>query len=497
MSIGHGALRLGIRGNPLPRTGRALGQLPVVRVQIVEKSVVPLRRLVGPSSFQPTGDRVAALASSVAVVPTEALLLEGSTLGFRTDVVRRGRTMSLADRVAADDERNRFLVVHRHATERLSNVPGGRQRIRVAARPLRVHIDQTHLHGAERTSPLPGPAVALISEPSVLRAPENLLGLPDILSSEAEAKCLEPHRFIGTVAGEDDQIGPRDLAAVLLLDRPEQPARLVQARVVGPTVEGGEALSAAAATAPAIGDAVRTSGMPTHSDEEPTVVAVVGRPPVLRRRHQLEDVPLQRVDVEGLELFRVVEVLAHRVGPARVMVENLQVGLIRPPVPIRLGPSRLRSRGGKYWAFAFAATVRHVGPSFILFSDWSTPDRGLVQRCVVLVTGVSECGEATLSEQPPNKQPETGIVILYHGCHKNECRTIRSGDLGMNEYSILRYSSGCGERTGDATGQRLPVIEGLGRAQARGGGVITVRPGHNVYTLPGELQCMARHPTTS
>jgi hypothetical protein len=45
-----------------------------------------------------------------------------------------------------------------------------------------------------------------------------------------------------------------------------------------------------------------------------------------------------------------------------------------------------------------------------------------------------------------------------------------------------------------ARGQRLPVIEGLGRAQARGGGVITVRPGHSVYTLPGELQCLARHP---
>jgi hypothetical protein len=66
---------------------------------------------------------------------------------------------------------------------------------------------------------------------------------------------------------------------------------------------------------------------------------------------------------------------------------------------------------------------------------------------VVPVTGVSDRGEAALSEQPPDKQPETGIVILYHGCHKNECRTIRSGDLGMNQDSILRYSSGCGERT--------------------------------------------------
>src|SRR5215218_7014574 len=356
MSIGHGALGLGIRGNPLPGTGRALGELPVVLVQIVEESVVPLRRLVGPGALQTAGSRVCALAGAVETLPAKTLLLDRGGFGLRADVFGGGRAMGFADRVAADDERNRLLVVHRHATERLSNVAGGRQRIRVAARPLRVHIDQTHLHGAERTSPLPGPAVALISEPSVLGAPENLLGLPDILSSEAEAKCLEPHRFIGTVAGEDDQIGPGDLAAVLLLDRPEQPARLVQARVVGPTVEGGEALRAAAATAPAIGDAVRASGMPTHSDEEPTVMAVVGRPPVLRRRHHLEDVPLQRVDVEGLELFCVVEVLAHRIGPGRVLVENLQVQLIRPPVLVRPGPGRLLgSRGGDYWVLAFAA----------------------------------------------------------------------------------------------------------------------------------------------
>ena len=116
------------------------------------------------------------------------------------------------------------------------------------------------------------------------------------------------------VAGEDQQVGPGDLPAVLLLDRPEQPARLVEVRVVGPAVERGEALRAAAAAAAAVGDAVRAGGVPRHPDEERPVVAVVGRPPVLRRRHHLDEVPLQRVDVEGLELLGVVEVLAQRVG---------------------------------------------------------------------------------------------------------------------------------------------------------------------------------------
>ena len=370
MGIGHGVLSLGILRGPLLRTGRALGQLVVVLVQVVEEPVVPLRRLVRPRALEPAGHRVGALAAAEGVPPAEALLLERGTLGFRTDVVLGGGTMGLADRVAADDERNRLLVVHRHATEGLSNVVGGSQRIRLAAGPLRVHVDQAHLHGAERIGELPGAAVALVPEPRVLRAPEDLVGLRDVLSSEAEPERLEPHRFVGAVAGEDDQVGPGDLPAVLLLDRPEQPARLVEVPVVGPAVEGGEALRALAATAPAVLDAVRAGGVPRHPDHERPVVAVVRRPPVLRRRHHVEDVPLQRVDVEGVELPRVVEVRAQRIEPGCVLVENRQVQLVRPPVPIRPGPRpRLGSRGGEFRVFAFAA-VRHVVPPPSLFPSW-------------------------------------------------------------------------------------------------------------------------------
>ena len=211
---------------------------------------------------------------------------------------------------------------------------GGSQRIRVAVGPLRIDVDQAHLHVTEGFGELPVPAVALVAEPGVLGAPVDLFGLPDVLAPEAEAERLEPHGFIGTVAGEDDQVGPRDFLAVLLLDRPQQPARLVEARVVGPAVEGGEALCALAAAAPAIVDAVRARGMPTHPDEEPAVVPVVGRPPVLRRGHHLEDVALQRLDVELLELLCVVEVLAHRVGQVVVGVQHRNVNLIRPPVPV-------------------------------------------------------------------------------------------------------------------------------------------------------------------
>ena len=43
-------------------------------------------------------------------------------------------------------------------------------------------------------------------------------------------------------------------------------------------------------------------------------MAVVGRPPVLRRRHHRLDVLLQGIEVELLELLGVVELLAHGVG---------------------------------------------------------------------------------------------------------------------------------------------------------------------------------------
>ena len=57
--------------------------------------------------------------------------------------------MCLAERVAADDERNRLLVVHRHASERLADVPGGGLRIGIAAGALGIHVDEAHLHRGE------------------------------------------------------------------------------------------------------------------------------------------------------------------------------------------------------------------------------------------------------------------------------------------------------------------------------------------------------------
>lgn len=47
-----------------------------------------------------------------------------------------------------------------------------------------------------------------------------------------------------------------------------------------------------------------------------------------------------------------------------------------------------------------------------------------------------------------------------------------------------------------ALGQTLRVTDGVGRAQARGGQVVTIRPGDTVYTSPGEWHWHGAAPDT-
>ena len=58
--------------------------------------------------------------------------------------------MGLAEGVAAGDQRDGFLVVHRHAAEGLADILRRRDRIGVAVRAFGVDVDQAHLHGGQR-----------------------------------------------------------------------------------------------------------------------------------------------------------------------------------------------------------------------------------------------------------------------------------------------------------------------------------------------------------
>lgn len=86
---------------------------------------------------------------------------------------------------------------------------------------LGVDVDQPHLDRGEGLLELALAGVPLVTEPGVLGAPVDLLGLPDVLAAEGEPEGLEAHVLERDVAGEDDQVGPGQLPAVLLLDRPQ------------------------------------------------------------------------------------------------------------------------------------------------------------------------------------------------------------------------------------------------------------------------------------
>src|SRR6185436_4400260 len=218
-----------------------------------------LGRRGGPGAFQAAGDRVTAVARAQAVPPAEALMLDVGPLGLAPDVLGLlAGAVGLAERMTAGDQRDGLRVVHRHAAERLADVARRGDRIRVAVGALRVDVDEAHLDRAQRTLELAVPGVALVREPLGLGAPVDVgLGLPDVLAPAAEPEGLEPHGLERDVAREDQEVGPRDLAAVLLLDRPDQPARLVEVGVIRPAVLGREALAAAAGATSTIADAVR------------------------------------------------------------------------------------------------------------------------------------------------------------------------------------------------------------------------------------------------
>ncbi len=281
--------------------------------------------------------------------------------GSRLDVVGRAGAVRFAEGMAAGDQRDSFLVVHRHAAEGLANVRRSRDRVGLPLRPLGVHVDEAHGRGAERVLQQADVAeLALIlmtvrlhvgdqrafararralavagvgPEPPLFAAPVDvLIRLPSIGAPPGETERFEAHRLERDVAREDHEIGPGNLAAVLLLDRPQEAARLVEAHVVRPAIERREALLPARAAAAPIADAVGAGAVPGHADEERAVVAEIRGPPVLRIGHERREILLQAGVVEALEFVGVIEVLAHRVGLRRVLVEQLDLQPVRPPV---------------------------------------------------------------------------------------------------------------------------------------------------------------------
>src|SRR5258707_1783240 len=82
---------------PLFRTGRALGQLPFVFEQVLEKEVAPLGRRLRPGDFRAARDGVGAGARAMPALPAEALILERAGFRLRPDQRRIARAVGLAE----------------------------------------------------------------------------------------------------------------------------------------------------------------------------------------------------------------------------------------------------------------------------------------------------------------------------------------------------------------------------------------------------------------
>ena len=170
----------------------------------------------------------------------------------------------------------------------LANVIGGRDRIGIAVRPFGIDVDQAHLDGRERL--LEDAVLVAIAREKLGRAPIDEIWLPIVAAPASEAECLEAHGFQSHVAGQNHEVAPGELLTVFFLHRPQEPARLVEIRVVGPAVERFEALLRAARAAAPVKDAIGARAVPSHADEEWPVISEIGGPPILRRRQHRLDV---------------------------------------------------------------------------------------------------------------------------------------------------------------------------------------------------------------
>ena len=114
----------------------------------------PLPHLVGrarPGHLETAGDRVARPCRCRRCSSSRGPAARAGSPRARGRRSRAERgAVGLAEGVAAGDQRDGLLVVHRHPAERLADVAGRGERVGVAVGALGVDVDQAHLHGAER-----------------------------------------------------------------------------------------------------------------------------------------------------------------------------------------------------------------------------------------------------------------------------------------------------------------------------------------------------------
>ena len=130
--------------------------------------------------------------------------------------------MAFSESVSARNEGDSLFVIHRHAGEGLTDVPCCSKRVWIAIWAFWIDVNQSHLNSGQRIRKVAIASVSLVIEPLSFRPPIDVLfGFPDIRTPTGKSKGFEPHRLQGDISSENHQVGPRNLSAILLFDRPE------------------------------------------------------------------------------------------------------------------------------------------------------------------------------------------------------------------------------------------------------------------------------------
>ncbi len=103
------------------------------------------------------------------------------------------------------------------------------------------------------------------------------------------------------------------------------------------------------------------------------------------------------IQIETLEFLGVIELLAHRIGQVRVLMQDLQVHLIRPPVAVRGSGGSVveRALGFGFGAFVFSLRGKRFPMKWRVCFPYISVLRILIEYCVKnLLLGAAAAAEA-------------------------------------------------------------------------------------------------------
>ena len=82
---------------------------------------------------------------------------------------------------------------------------------------------------------------------------------------------------------------------------------------------------AAAGAAAAIRNTIGSGAVPGEANEQTAIMSKIGRPPILRVRHQRAQIFDYGIKVELFKLLCIIKIFAHRIGQRRVLAKGTYI----------------------------------------------------------------------------------------------------------------------------------------------------------------------------